>query len=369
MAIALLAVLPCFTGAAWGQPAARMATTVDALGHYPLFFHGRTVVVRGTVQRPAEGVVSLRAGEGSRPVFLFGKGVSLPDEGATEVRGEFWDLGRLNADDPHLTGVDLDPLLRGTTDGRWPGHNQVLVLMVAAVTVPERLPPGLRAIALEPDRYEGRSVTVIGRFRGANLYGDLPQSPGRSRFDFVIQSADAAVWVTGQRPRGKGFNFDASRRLDTGRSLEITGVVHAERGLVWIDATRVELSTEAAPAAIVEAPARAPGPPPQVAFTLPVDEEADVAPAVRVRIQFTRDMAADTFRDRVRVSYTNANADSPPPPVKLDYRRDNRVLEITFERPLERFSSVKVELLEGITAFDGVPLGPWAMEFSVGSGE
>jgi hypothetical protein len=362
---ALLALLFAVPSAA--QPTTRTATTLEALGQFPIFFHGRTVVVRGTVQRPTADVVSFRTGEGSRPVFLLSRGQSLPDEGVAEVRGEFWDLGRLTPDDPHLTGIDIERLLQQVNDGRWPAQNQVLILITQAVSEPQRLPPGLRAIALEPDRYEGQTVTVIGRFRGANLYGDVPQSPGKSRWDFVIQAADAALWVTGQRPRGKGFNFDSSTRLDTGRSLEVTGVVRRDRGLVWIEATKLEISSEAAPAAIVDVPVRTTGPPPQVAFTLPVDGETDVTSAIKVRIQFTRDMAGDTFRDRVRVTYVNANATTRPPPATIDYRRDNRVLEMAFSPPLERFSTVKVELLPGITSFDGVPLGPWSMEFSVGA--
>jgi hypothetical protein len=87
-----------------------------------------------------------------------------------------------------------------------------------------------------------------------------------------------------------------------------------------------------------------------------------------VRIQFTRDMAPDSFKDRVRVSYIDPNAQTPPPLFTSEYRRDNRVLEITFQAPLERFRTVKVELLEGITASDGAPLAPWALTFSVGAG-
>ena len=358
--IALLAA-----SAAAAQPASRIATTLEAIAQHPLFFHGRTIVVRGTAAQPAPGIVSLRADDSARPVFVLQR-ESLVGEGPVEVRGQLWDLGRLTPDDPHLAGFDIDALIARVNDGRWPAQNQVLVLVAAAAAAPERLPPGLRAIVLEPSRYQGQTMTVIGRFRGANLYGDLPQSPGRSRWDFVIQSADGALWVTGQRPRGKGFNFDSFTRLDTGRSLEVTGVVRTERGLVWIEATKVELSAESAPAAIVDAPARVVGAPPKVAFSLPVNEETDVPSSVKVRIQFTRDMAAESFRDRVRVTYVNANATAPPPAATTVYRRDNRVAEISFAVPLERFSTVKIELLEGITASDGAPLAPWAMEFSVG---
>lgn len=355
--------------AAAAQPAARTATTVEALTRYPLFFHGRQVIVRGTVQHPAADVAALRTDETTPPVFLLARGDAAPDEGPAEVRGEFWDLGRLTPEDPHLAGLNVDALLARVSDGRWPAQNQVPVLIVQAAAEPERLQPGLRALALEPHRWAGETVTVVGRFRGANLYGDLPQAPAKGRWDFVIQSADAAVWVTGQRPRGRGFNFDATTRLDTGRSLEVSGVVRTERGLVWIEATSVDLSTTPAPAAIVDVPVRTQGPPPQVAFSLPVDQETDVSPGIKVRIQFTRDMAPDSFTDRVRVSYADRNGEGTPPASLAEYRRDNRVLEIAFKSPLERFRTVKVELLEGITATDGAPMAPYALTFSLGAGE
>ena len=60
----------------------------------------------------------------------------------------------------------------------------------------------LRAIALSPERYDEQTLTVTGRFRGRNLYGDQPTAPGRSRYDFVLQSGDGSLWVTGLRPRG-----------------------------------------------------------------------------------------------------------------------------------------------------------------------
>ncbi len=362
----ILALL--FAASAAAQPASRTATTVEALTRYPLYFHGRRVVVRGTVQHPAADVTSLRTDESTPPVFLLSRAGAAPDDGPAEIRGEFWDLGRLTPEDPHLAGLNVDALLARVTNGQWPPQNQVPIVVVQAAAEPERLQPGLRAMALEPRRFEGQSITVIGRFRGANLYGDLPQAPSKGRWDFVIQSADAAVWVTGQRPRGRGFNFDASTRLDTGRSLEVTGVVRTERGLVWMEATSLELSTTPAPAAIVDVPVPVQGPPPQVAFTLPVDQETDVSPAIKVRIQFTRDMAPDSFKERVRISYADRDAQGTPPASTSEYRRDNRVLEIAFKTPLERFRTVKVELLEGVKATDGAPLAPYALTFSIGSG-
>jgi hypothetical protein len=262
-------------------------------------------------------------------------------------------------------GIDLQRLLDQVTQGRWPAQGQTPVMVVQTTTAPEPLPPGVRAIALEPDRFEGQHVRVIGGFRGANLHGDLPQSPGRSRWDFVLRSADAAVWVLGERPRGKGFNLDPSRRLDTGRALEVTGTVRTDRGLVWIDADSVTLTTEAVPAGVVEAPLPpVQGAPPQVAFSIPIDGDIDVQPDATIRIQFTRDMAPESFRERVRISYADAGH-TPLPEPKTVYRGDNRVLEVRPAAPLERFGTVKVELLEGIEATDGAPLAPWVMTFTV----
>ena len=52
---------------------------------------------------------------------------------------------------------------------------------------------------------------MVGQFGGRNLLGDLPDSPGQSRWDFVLRSADAAIWVTNLRPRGKDFELCAGR--------------------------------------------------------------------------------------------------------------------------------------------------------------
>ena len=101
----------------------------------------------------------------------------------------------------------------------------------------------MRALALEPWRFDGQTVTVIGNFRGRNLFGDLPDAPGKSRYDFVLRGAEGAVWVTGLRPRGRGFDLDVDRRVDTNRWLEVTGTVVHDRGLVRIEGTRIAAAT------------------------------------------------------------------------------------------------------------------------------
>ena len=95
--------------------------------------------------------------------------------------------------------------------------------------------PTIRGMVLFPARYREQKVTITGQYAGRNLLGDLPDAPGRSRYDFVIRSADAAVWVSGIRPRGKDFELALDQRIDTGRWVEVTGVLQQGRGLQWID--------------------------------------------------------------------------------------------------------------------------------------
>jgi hypothetical protein len=367
--IFLLGIALIFAGAAppaGAQPASRSATTIDALTRFPLFFHGRHVTVRGTVTSPTQDVVTIRSADGARPVFLLRRGGEVTEDGAVEVRGEFWDLGRLSEDDPRLAGIEVRRLIDRINEGRWPAQGQAPVIVVQGSAVPERLPSGMRALALEPDRFEGQTVTVSGRFRGANLYGDLPQAPGRSRYDFVLQAADASIWITGARPRGRGFNLDPSRRLDTGKPLDVTGTVRSENGLVWIEATKLALGSDSTPAAVVEVPAPVQGPPPAVAFSIPVNDETDVASTTTVRIQFTRDMDPASFNGRIALSYVDRDGAGQPPRPVARYRPENRVVEIVFDAPFERFRTVKVSLQEGIKATDAAPLQPWSLTFSVG---
>jgi Bacterial Ig-like domain len=234
------------------------------------------------------------------------------------------------------------------------------------------MPPGptVRAIALVPVRYLDREVRVTGRFRGRNLYGDLPQVPNKSKWDFVLQSADAAVWVTGMRPKGEGFDLDPGARVDTGRWLEVTGVVKSQGALLWIEAS--QMRSASAPTEVpveIVVPDRPVEPPPRVVFSAPLADDIDVERAVHVRLQFSRIMDAATFRDRVRVTYVpRAGEPAIPPPVfTAAYNDGPRALEIKFAQPLERFQAVKVELLAGITAIDGQALPPWTLTFTTGS--
>ncbi len=346
------------------------ATTVTALTRFPLYFHGQRVRLQGDVVPDAASGTSWLT-SGAQRVLLSGAAAPGSD-GRLQVTGVFWDVGRLQPDDSRLGGWDFAAVSRAVLGREWPGPGDLPTVMVETVG-PFESPtePTVRAVALDPARYEGRRVTLVGRFRGANLYGDLPAAPGRGRWDFVLQTADAAVWVTGLRPRGRGFDLNPQARVDTGHWVRVTGVVRHADGLVWLEGQTIERTDE--PAAVTEAPpapAPVPARPPAVIFSAPVQDDTDVPPATDVRVQFSRDMDPASFEGRVRVSYLAGEPDAPPPPTfTVIYRPGPRVLEIRFARPLERFRTVRVELAEGIRSNDGLPLAPWTLTFTVGAGE
>ena len=111
-------------------------------------------------------------------------------------------------------------------------------------------------------------------------------------------------------------------------------------------------------------------PPPSVIFSTPIAGEDDVLPTSGVRIQFSRDMDPKTFRDKIRLSYGGPapqGAAAAPPTFTFRYNEGNRALEIKLSAPLDRFRTVKVELLEGILSnLDNQPLAPYTLTFTTG---
>ena len=340
------------------QPAARRLTTVDAVKQFPGFYHLQNVLLRGEfVERNAQLVFSAEA-------------LDLPllnpeqaTKGAVEVRGQVIDVGRLEREDVRLRSYAER---RGNRD--WPKPGMELILNVTGVTEAQVAPtPTVRSVALEPWKYEGRPVALIGNFRGRNLFGDLPEAPGKGRYDFVLGGAEGAVWIVGLRPRGKGFDLDVDRRIDSNRWLQVTGMVSRARGLVLVTATEILLAKEPeGPALTPEiSTASLPSAPAQVVFSQPTPDETDVARNVAVRVQFSRGLREASLPGKVRVSYAGGASPAQPIDFKMSYDAGLRALQITFARPLEPLRKVTVELLEGLTAFDGAPVTPWSLTFTV----
>ncbi len=357
--------------------ATRRVATLEQLVTYPGFYHGTAVRVRGDLSElktgGAGGDLMWQLTMDDRQVRVVAASNAqfwTPPPGTTaavELTALFLDVGRLDQADPKATEA-LIRLSERLLNKRWPAIGELLLLAADGGTeAPPLTAPTVRTIALVPGRYIGQDVTVTGRFRGRNLYGDLPDAPGISRWDFVLQSRGAAVWVVGRRPRGAGFDLNPDRRVDTGRWLEVSGTVREDRGLVRLDARAVRAASPASEPGEAEAVVRVPeqGPPPEVVFSAPTQDETGVERNAPIRIQFSRDMKPESFAGQVTLSYVTQTT-APLPPFTIRYDEGRRVLEIRFASPLDAFQTIKVEIRNGVLGTDGQRLVPWAVTFTIG---
>jgi hypothetical protein len=345
------------------QTAQRRLTTIDALRQFPGYYHLQNVLLRGEFGETA-GRFLLRS-DTSEMRVQFSDGAAATS-GTVEVRAQLVDIGRLEPGDARASGFTEG---RADASERWPRPGEELFLQVTDVrAVDPGTTPSIRALALEPWKFVGQRVTLVGNFRGRNLFGDLPDSPAVGRYDFVLRGAEGSVWITGLRPRGKGFDLDVDRRVDTNRWLTVTGIVSHERGLVRIAAATLEAAV--APddrPAVAETPAeKAPPEPVEIIFNSPADGDTDVTPTTPVRIQFSKGLAEGTVAGRFRARYTGTpDAAESDLPLRVTYDAATRSIEVRFAQPPERLRTVRVELLDGLTGFDGGPIRPWSISFSI----
>ena len=353
----LTAAVVAIAGSSSAQTGARRLATIDGLRQFPGFYHLQNILLRGEFTDPSGSRVLLRSDTDEIRVELADGAKTTA--GVVEVRGQLIDVGRLEPDDPRA-GRPGEP----SAAQPWPKPGEELFIRVTDVNAAQPMTsPSVRGLALEPWRFEGQKVTLIGNFRGRNLFGDLPGAPASSRYDFVLRSADAAVWVTGLRPRGRGFELDVDRRMDSGQWVEVSGTVTRARGLVRIDATGITL----AKAPVIEpAPVEAAAPPPPkepslVVFSAPTNDETDVSPGAPIRVQFSRGLKEASIVSHVRLTYVG---ETTPIPFKLTYNVASRAIEIRPAAPLERLRTVRLEFTEGAEAFDGAPVTPFVVTFS-----
>jgi hypothetical protein len=169
-------------------------------------------------------------------------------------------------------------------------------------------PLTLEELVTKPQRYEAKTVTVRGQFRGQNLFGDLPSASRERSADWVLKDDVFSVWVTGKKPKGPGWNLDAGLKRDTGKWLQVTGRVRVNGRVVTLQALDVALAKPPSAEAQAQAPPPPPPPPrprkpPVVVFGLPLDGERDIPPDTVFQVQFSKDMEESSFKDRVVFRY------------------------------------------------------------------
>jgi hypothetical protein len=101
--------------------------------------------------------------------------------------------------------------------------------------------PSLEQLVSGPEAAAGRTITVSGVFRGANLFEDMPAESGLEPKDWVLQDGAYSIWVTGREPKGSGFRLDPQSRSDCRFRLEVSGRVERRGELVYLRAKQVAL--------------------------------------------------------------------------------------------------------------------------------
>lgn len=212
------------------------------------------LIVVGTLEPLGVGEY-LTLKEGGPPVLVIpGHEVTLGDLSPlvghrVEIRGI---LRRIRKKE-YLRGVDLDliedpslPVLP-EIDFKLP-RNSITVLGLSDRGESSRrsgAPPAsviVREILEDPAEHAGKKVRLVGQFRGRNLFGDLPAASQRGKADWVLKDGDAAVWITGKDPRGKGWALDPGYQGDTQRFVAVEGKPEVVNGVVYLRASKVTLA-------------------------------------------------------------------------------------------------------------------------------
>ena len=162
---ALLAISAAVIGAAVvAQSATRRATTIAAIQAYPGFYNLQTVQVVGDVRGMNERM-SIGTDEASLRLIA-----RENPQGLIEARGQLLDIGRIAPDDPRLIPFNLADLIRASYPERWPRPGEELILVLSSTAPPPAVSaittPPLRTLAMQPEKFDGQTVTIVGQFRG-----------------------------------------------------------------------------------------------------------------------------------------------------------------------------------------------------------
>ncbi len=219
----------------------------------------------------------------------------------------------------------------------------------------------LEQLVARAGKMDGQVVRVVGKFRGRNLFADLPARSMRTVNDWVIKDSLFAVWVTNRKPKGDGFELDPAIRRDTSRWVEVIGRPTTRNGVVILDAMQVTLTqppTAKADAAPPPPPPERPKIPPVIVFSLPLDGESDFDFSGRIIVQFNNDMDEESFKGRVGLRYEGPAMPGDPgfESMRVSYNSGSKALIVDPGASILRGRVLDLVLLTGIVDLDGQPL-------------
>lgn len=330
---------------------------LETLVQMPESYKDRAVRTRGKL--------GMAFGIGERNWALGDLGQSILIRPVPDLEGHFYDASRTwGGREIEVTGViasERDPMSQTPTGvltfWSFEGPTERKERREASPEVT------LEDLLTRQGQFDGQPIRVVGQFRGSNLFGDLPSfSKWKSR-DWVLKNDVFAVWVTGEKPKGKGWKLDPKLRRDTGKWLLVEGRARTVDGVVYILAERVELTTAPSPTASVqEAPKLPPLPlkPPVIIFSLPLDGERDIPADTVFHVQFSADMEETSFERRVGLRYAGRPrpGDRVLDAVTLSYDMGRRALTVDPGDLLRAGRMVELILLPGILDIDGQLLEP-----------
>ena len=221
----------------------------------------------------------------------------------------------------------------------------------------------LEALVSKPGSRDGQTVRVVGKFRGHNLYGDLPVSSSRVSADWVIKDDVWSIWITGKKPKGAGWELDPKLKRDTGKWVEVIGKPETQKNITYLKALLISLTSPPTATADVQAPPpppERPKVPPVVVFALPLDGEREVPSDSRFTVQFSKDMDEGSFEGHIQLRYIGPKqpGDREFDGIKLSYDGGRRALTIDPGDVLRPGRQIELLLLPGIADVDGLSLEP-----------
>jgi hypothetical protein len=331
--------------ALYGAP--REATIEQVLAA-PADYEGRAVVVRGAFAR-GRGRDDFQIGTAPQALRIQPANAIAA---RVHARAAGW-----NGQEIEVVGV----LLRDRRDEVDARRYLLRFWQYRAPSPPPRETLDAPAMSLEDLVYsggkaDGRTVKVLGQFRGSNLHGDLPPVSRQSESDWVIKDAFYAVWITGHGPDGQGFQLDPQALEDQENWVEVMGRPETKDGITYLKAQRVVLADGPQGASARTTPARnaLASIPPAVVFTLPVNGEEGAPADVRLVVQFNKSMDERSFAGRVRLRMADTPGDAED--VRLAYDEAKHALVVEPARLLPSGRELVLELMDGIIDVHGLAL-------------
>jgi hypothetical protein len=322
---------------------------VGELSGQPASFEGLAVRVRGKV-------------EGSESSFrLASADASVAVVPSHEVDAAFRAaVSSGNVPELELTGVFRQPapLTPGGESPSIAGGSVTFWDFIPVNTEPTSGPEtvSLDRLVNEPKTFEGKSVRIVGKFRGNNLFTDLPSASWKNMSDFVVKEDATAIWVTGLKPEGKGWRLDVQSPGDTQKWVEVIGHPTLHKGIVYFRASKVSVTTPPSGHAGVTEIRRFAGAArikPEVVFALPLAGEPVARKGLFV-LQFSKTLDAASLTDRVGLRYLDSDHEFRH--MNVSYDQDRRALVIDPGELLEVGRQIEVFLKKGITDSDGLTL-------------